>query len=72
MKREFVCQYANCQKTAVPIILSMPDERSRFCCADHAAVATVRRAWIAAHGEKADKLAAIERLLRDLIGDGSK
>lgn len=72
MAREFMCAYANCRKTVVPIILSMPDERSRFCCADHAAVAMVRRAWIANHGAKAAELAKIERQLRDLIGDGEE
>jgi hypothetical protein len=71
MKRQFTCAYANCQKTDVPITLSMPDERSRFCCADHAAVAMVRRAWIATHGKKADELAVIERALRNIVGDGA-
>lgn len=70
-KREFTCAYGNCQKTVVPIILSMPDERSRFCCAEHMAVAAVRRAWISAHGEKADELAKIEKALRTIIGDGA-
>lgn len=71
MSREFTCTYANCRKTNVPIICTMPDERSRFCCADHAAVAMVRRAWIASYGPKADKIAKIERALRDIIGDGA-
>ena len=72
MARQFTCTYANCQKTTVPIVVSMPDERARFCCLDHAAVAMIRRAWIVAgQGEKADKLMAIEKLAVELIGKGS-
>lgn len=70
MSREFTCAYANCRKTTVPIIVTMPDERPRFCCADHAMAAMVRRAWIAAHGEKASELVKIEKAVRALIGDG--
>lgn len=72
MTRQFTCAYGNCQKTLVPITLTMPDERSRFCCADHAAVAMVRRAWIASHGSKSDELAKIEKVLRVVIGDGGE
>lgn len=72
MARQFTCAYGNCQKTVVPITITMPDERSRFCCSDHAAVAMVRRAWIASHGEKADELVKVEKALRAIIGDGSE
>lgn len=72
-KLEFTCTYANCRKTAVPIVCTMPDERARFCCMDHVAIAMVRRAWVAAMGNdaKAAALAKIETQLRNLIGDGS-
>lgn len=72
MAREFTCTYANCRKTVVPIVITMPDERSRFCCADHAMAAMVRRAWIAALGneDKAAELVKIEKAVRALIGTG--
>lgn len=72
-KLEFTCTYANCRKTIVPIVCTMPDERARFCCMDHAAIAMVRRAWMASFGNDAKTagLAKIETQLKALIGDGS-
>lgn len=72
-KLEFTCTYANCRKTTVPIVCTLPDERARFCSVDHAMVAMVRRARLhAMHGSYKDlELAKVEKTLRDLIGDGS-
>lgn len=77
MPREFVCSYGNCEETKLPIVCSLPGnpgERARFCCIDHAAIAMIRRASLAAvhPSEKEQKLIAIERLMRDLVGDGRK
>lgn len=73
-KREFICSYANCRETNVPIVCTSPDERARFCCFDHAAVAIVRRARLEAmHGDYRDlELGRVEKILRELIGDGDR
>jgi hypothetical protein len=72
MAREFTCQYANCQKTMVPIIITMPGERVRFCSPDHAAVYLLRCARLNHHhGDFQDiQLAKVEKLAREVIGDG--
>jgi hypothetical protein len=43
---DFMCQWANCDKTDTPIIVSEKDanERNRFCCAEHAALYLLRGA----------------------------
>jgi hypothetical protein len=72
MSREFTCTYGNCRETTVPIILTSPMERPRFCCMEHAMMAVIRRAWIEApRGPKADNLRAVEIMARDIVGDGS-
>lgn len=71
-KLEFMCTYANCRETKVPVVCTLPNERARFCCLDHAAVALIRRARLhAMHGSYKDlELGRVEKILFELIGDG--
>lgn len=74
MAREFTCTYGNCRKTVVPIVCTLPDERARFCCVDHAAMALVRRARLhAPHRSPKDlELGKVEKALFAIIGDGAE
>ena len=37
--RDFICQFASCEKTDTPILVTNKKslERARFCCSEHAA-----------------------------------
>lgn len=43
-RNDFVCQYANCEDTDTPIVVSdkRAMSRDRFCCASHAAFHLLR------------------------------
>jgi hypothetical protein len=73
MSRVYTCTYANCQKTEVPILVTSPMERARFCCFEHAAMAMIRRARIADPSEDfsgTHPLSKWEMVGREIVGDG--
>ena len=55
---EFICQFANCEETDTPILVSnkKTQERARFCCEEHAARYLLREA----------SLATLDRIVEDI------
>jgi hypothetical protein len=45
MSSDFICQFANCEETDTPILVTnkKAQERARFCCEEHAARYLMRR-----------------------------